>query len=91
MNPGNYLAVEGGLDSNGQLIVQIGNPTEVEIGGITLAISYVDGGRVRQIQRTLSETLAPGTSRRYATGLGPFTSGQEYDVRIESATPVGNR
>ena len=31
-NPGKYVQARGALDSNGQLVVEVGNPTRVPIG-----------------------------------------------------------
>lgn len=84
-NPGNYLNLATALDSNGRLVIEIANPTSVAVRGITLALSYLEQGQVQQLRRTLDETIAPGTIRRYSTGLGPFTASSQYDVRIETA------
>jgi predicted Zn-dependent protease len=84
-NPGNYLNVATALDSNGRLVIEISNPTSVPVSGITLAVSYLDAGQVQQTRRSLSDTIAPGTIRRYTTGLGPFTASNQYNVSIETA------
>jgi predicted Zn-dependent protease len=84
-NPETYLSLASGLDSNGQLVVEIANGTDAAVSNIVLAISYLDGGEVRQTRRTLSETLAAGSRRRYATGLGPFSAPSDFDVGIDSA------
>jgi predicted Zn-dependent protease len=85
-NPEVYLSLTAGLDSNGRLVVEIANATDVAVGSIGLQLRYLEGGQVRQTQRTLTEALGPGARRRYATGLGPFTSASDYSVSIETAT-----
>jgi len=84
-NPGNYLSLATALDANGRLVVEIANTTGVAIAPITLGISYLDGGQVREIRRSLSEALGPGERRRYATGLGPFAAATDFNVVIETA------
>jgi predicted Zn-dependent protease len=90
-NPGRYLSLATGLDANQRLLVEIGNPTGSEIGGIEITISYVEGGQARQVRRALEGTLAAGATRRYATGLGPFASTEAYQVSIGAARIVTAR
>ena len=90
-NPERYLSVATGLDANGQLLIEIGNQTELGIAGIELAVGYVGGGQARLVRRTLEGTIEAGAVRRYATGLGPFTSSADYDVAIETARVVQGR
>jgi len=87
-NPGRYLSVNSTLDTNGYLIVEINNSTELEIGSIELIVSYLDGGQIRLDRRTLEGTLPPGGDRRYASGLGPFALGTAYEVIIGTAQVV---
>ena len=87
-NPERYLSLEDGLDANGQLIVVIGNPTEIEVGEIELTVSYLDAGQVRLARRTLAGTLPAGSRRRYETGFGPFASSTAFEVAIISAVTV---
>jgi len=87
-NPERYLSVSSSLDTNGRLIVEIGNSTQLEIGSIELIVSYLDAGQVRLDRRTLEGTLAPGSGRRYASGLGPFVSNTAYEVAIDTAQVV---
>jgi len=90
-NPGRYLSLASGLDANGRLLVEVQNPTSLEVGGIELAISYVEGGQARLVRRALEGTLAPGSSRRYATGLGPFAEATAYEVELATARVVTPR
>jgi len=89
-NPNRYLSLATGVDSNGRLYVDIGNPTELNVGGIALRIAYVDGGQTRQVQRSLDGNLPAGQGRRLATGLGPFTSATQFNVTIDTASVIGN-
>lgn len=84
-HPGTYLGLATGLDSNRRLVVEISNSTDVTVSDIALAISYIEGSEARVLRRTLSEALTPGSSRRYATGLGPFAAAADYAVAIEAA------
>jgi predicted Zn-dependent protease len=90
-NPGRYLTVATGLDASGRLVVDIRNPTEFEIGGIALTVSYVDGGQARLARRSLDGTLAARSTGRIATGLGPFVSNSAYEVAIDTAQVVSRR
>jgi beta-barrel assembly-enhancing protease len=89
-NPGKYLAVRGGLDERGQLIVDLANPTRLTVADVTVAVRYADPqGAVREVNRRFTGELAPGTGSRWATGLGPFTSAESYQVGIANARVVG--
>ena len=87
-NPERYLSIAGGLDTNGQLLVEVANPTAVEVGGIELIVSYREAGQVRQARRVLPGSLAAGARQRLATGLGPFASAADFDVSIGAARLV---
>jgi len=89
MNPGQYLALRTSLNSNSMLEIEVGNPTTVAVADIDVMIAYADAqGITRQITRTLAGTLAPGSARRLASGLGPFTATQTYAVSLASARIV---
>jgi predicted Zn-dependent protease len=90
-NPERYLAVATGLDANGRLLVEIRNRTEIEVAGIELTVSYVDGGQARLVRRALEGTLAAGGAQRFATGLGPFASSADYAVAVEAARVAQTR
>src|SRR5690606_2785072 len=85
-NPEKYLTVRTGLDPQGQLIVEIANPTRLAVTDVTIVIRYVDPqGALRQTARTVAGRVAGGTAQRYPTGLGPFTSPDSYQVAINGA------
>ena len=85
-NPGRYMRLQSGLDSQGQIIVQLTNTTRHQVGGIQLVIDYVDNnGKVRQVIRQFQGTLPPGQGQRIATGVGPFQSADSFRVRIAQA------
>lgn len=85
-NPGEYVQARAGLDSNGQLLVQIGNTTKVNLNRIALQIRYVtsDGG-IKTLNRRLNGTLAAGQATRVETGLGPFAAANQYEVTVTGA------
>ena len=90
-NPGRYLQLEAYTDAQGQLIVQIGNPSAVTVTDLGLVIRYIDGqGALRQADRALRQTLQPGAAAQLATGLGPFTSPDSYQVEIQTARVINN-
>ncbi len=89
-NPGEYLTIQTGLDSQGQLLVQVGNPTGVAVRNVTVAIRYPDGGSTRQVERRISGTIEAGASQRIATSLGPFTAQQTIEARIISAATASD-
>jgi len=85
-NPGRYLALRSGLDSQGQLITEVENPTAVAVTGVIIVIRYVDNaGAIQQTRRALNRTLASGESLRIATGLGPFTNPDSFQIDLEAA------
>ncbi|MEE9570264.1 MAG: hypothetical protein V3W02_01060, partial [Gammaproteobacteria bacterium] len=90
-NPGRYLQLATYTDSQGQLIIQVGNPTGVAVTDLGLVIRYVDSqGGIRQVDRTLNQTFQPGAGTRLATGLGPFVDPTAYQVEIQTARVVKN-
>ena len=90
-NPGRYLQLAAYTDAQGQLIVQIGNPSAVTVTDLGLVIRYIDGqGALRQTDRALRQTLQPGAGAQFATGLGPFTSPVSYQVEIQTARVIKN-
>jgi predicted Zn-dependent protease len=85
-NPEKYLRKQAALDQGGMLVIVIGNPNQVPVTGIAIAVQYVDAaGRTRDFQRNLSGTLAAGQQTQVASGLGPFQNANQYRVTITSA------
>ena len=90
-NPNRYLQIATYTDSQGQLVVQVGNPTNVAVGNLVVTIQYISSsGALRQTNRVVNRSLAPGTGTQFATGLGPFSNSQSYQVEFQSARIVGN-
>jgi predicted Zn-dependent protease len=87
-NPGKYIAARGGLDNAGQLVVEVSNPTRVGVADVVVVVRYSDAqGAIREINRTIGQ-LPAGQSVRLGTGLGPFTSTDQYQVSVSSARPL---
>jgi hypothetical protein len=85
-NPGKYIRAQAGLDPRGMLIVAIGNPTRVPVEGLSIAVQYIDTqGRLQELHRNISGTLAAGQQVQVATGLGPFQSAEQFKVAVASA------
>jgi predicted Zn-dependent protease len=85
-NPGKYIRTQAGLDSRGMLVVALGNPTQVPVRGLSVAIQYVDEqGRTREMRRNYQGTLAAGQQAQVATGLGPFQNANQFQVALASA------
>ena len=88
-NPGGYLQLRTLLDSQGQLIVEVANPTRIAVTDLRLSVRYVDSsGTIQQTGRQLNRTLASGEAVRLATGIGPFTNPNAFQVEFESARVV---
>lgn len=87
-NPGNYLMLASGLDSNGRLLVDVRNASAIAVAGVELTVTWVEGGQSRSARRTLDGNLAAGTTRRLATGLGPFASTSAYQLTVSAARPA---
>ncbi|MEL6446314.1 MAG: M48 family metalloprotease [Pseudomonadota bacterium] len=85
-NPGQYINVRTGTDDAGQLLVRVENPNPLAVRSLVFRIRYLDSAnQVRDIQRTLNGTLSAGTGTTLSTGLGPFTSAQQFEVTLVSA------
>jgi hypothetical protein len=90
-NPGRYLQLATYTDANGQLIIQVTNPTKVTVASLNLEIRYVDSQTgIRQLNRAMNRSIAPGTGTQLATGLGPFSNAASYQVEIQTARIVSN-
>jgi len=87
-NPGQYLAVRSGLDANGQLRIEVSNPTRLPVADVAFAVRYVDTANAIQTRRFSLSELGANEVRTLATGLGPFASTQSYEVSIEAARVV---
>jgi predicted Zn-dependent protease len=89
-NPGKYIQARGGLDNSGQLVVEVANPTRVAVADVLVAVRYADSqGVVREFGRRIDD-LPAGQATRFATGLGPFTSSQQYEVGVAGARVARN-
>lgn len=85
-NPGKYLGLATGLDGQGQLLLELRNPTDRAVRNIEIEIEYLQAdGSAQRIRRTMRGTLAPGSVQQIATGLGPFTSNRAYRAALVSA------
>lgn len=85
-NPGKYLAVRSGLDNQGRLVVELANPTRVPVRDVVVAVRYADqAGAIRQLNQRFAGELPAGAAQRWATGLGPFTSTNAFEVGIADA------
>ena len=89
-NPGKYIQARGGLDNSGQLIVEVANPTGVAVTDVLVAVRYADSqGAIRELDRRIGR-LPAGEATRFATGLGPFTSAQQFQVGVTGARVASN-
>jgi hypothetical protein len=71
-------------------VVEVANPTRVPLSDVVIAVRYADSqGAVRETGRRVNQ-LPPGQATRFATGLGPFTSPQQFEVGVTSARVARN-
>ena len=85
-NPGKYLTARGSVDGNGQLIVEVGNPTRVLVADVLVTVRYTDAqGAVHDESRQLTGQLPPGQALRQAVGFGPFASTAAFEVTVTAA------
>jgi predicted Zn-dependent protease len=90
-NPGKYIQTRSGLDNTGYLIVEVGNPTRVGVVDVVVAVRFVDAqGVVRELTRGIGQ-LPPGQAVRIATGLGPFSSTEQFQVGVARARIIESR
>jgi predicted Zn-dependent protease len=89
-NPGKYIQARGALDNSGQLVVEVANPTGVAVTDVVVAVRYADAqGAIREVGRRIND-LPAGQATRLATGLGPFTSSQQFQVGVTDARVARN-
>lgn len=89
-NPGKYIQARGGLDNSGQLIVEVANATRVPVTDVLVAVRYADSqGAIREVGRRINQ-LPAGQATRFSTGLGPFTSAQQFQVGVTDARVASN-
>ena len=89
-NPGKYIQARGGLDNPGHLVVEVANPTGVTVTDVLVAVRYADSqGAIREVGRRIDQ-LPPRQATRFATGLGPFTSAQQFQVGVTNARVARN-
>lgn len=88
-NPGKYVQIQSGLDAQGMLVVDLGNPSDVALAGLELTVQYADAqGRTREVRKPIEGRLAAGKQRRIPTGLGPFQGANQYRVALTAARIV---
>jgi hypothetical protein len=62
----------------------------VPVADVLVVVRYADSqGVVREVGRRVGE-LPPGQATRFATGLGPFTSSQQFQVSVTAARVARN-
>jgi beta-barrel assembly-enhancing protease len=59
-NPGRYVAAALSLDRSGRLILQVGNPTEVALRDVVVAIQTIDSLGARENHRRRVARVSPG-------------------------------
>jgi predicted Zn-dependent protease len=71
--PADYLPSRLGLSREGELLVEVRNPTPVAVAGIRVEVRYPDeAGQVRSFRSSLEGTLAAGEAGIVRTGFGPL-------------------
>lgn len=85
-NPDKYIPTRTGTDGSGTLLVALQNPSSVAVDRLRLRIIYMDSnGKARTIERSLNGTLQAGQDTTINTGLGPFTSPDQFSVKLINA------
>ncbi|MGB5352239.1 MAG: tetratricopeptide repeat protein, partial [Woeseia sp.] len=85
-NPGNYIQNRCDPDGSGNLVVSVRNATQLPVRNVAFAVQYNDtAGRVRQVQKSVGKTLAPGEIASINTGLAGYAAGSNCPVAITSA------
>lgn len=69
-NPGKYLKIRSGIDSQGRLKAEISNPTPRDVTGLNIVVQFSDNtGRTKEINRPLGGVLKAGTKEIVDLGL----------------------
>jgi hypothetical protein len=62
----------------------------VRVADVQVTVRYADSqGAIRELNRRFSGELPPGQATRWATGLGPFTSADAFQVVVTGARTIG--
>ncbi|MFW2438261.1 MAG: M48 family metalloprotease [Arenicellales bacterium] len=80
-NPGKYLSLRTGLDSNGRLKAEVANPTPKDVRDLVITVQFQDvSGRTRQFNRTFSGTLRAGSKEVVDLGLYNLSKEQQRSL-----------
>lgn len=88
-NPSEYIAVQGGLDNAGQLVIQAVNRSPVNVEGVRIRVEAVLGGQRATRELDLGR-LDAGQQRSAGTGLTMPEGGDPSQLRV-STTILGAR
>ncbi|HID69709.1 MAG TPA: tetratricopeptide repeat protein [Desulfobacterales bacterium] len=76
-HPGKYIKIRNGLNRQGGVIAQIGNPTPKDMKDLVIGVEYPDGyGRTQRIQKPLAGILKAGTQEVIDLGTGKMSQEQ---------------
>ena len=88
-NPGAYIPTGCSADGTGKLIVSIRNDTNVQIGGVQVAVVYTDAsGRQQQQRFDINGQVLPGQVASVNTGMGPYAAGSNCPAQVVAASIV---
>jgi len=90
--PAEYLPSRLGVARDGELLVEVRNPTSIPVKGVVVEVRYLDeAGRARSFRRDLAGSLPAGEAAVVATGFGPVASTdalKDMAVAVVAARPA---
>lgn len=74
-NPGAYLKLKWGIDSQRMMVVEVSNPTPLAVKQLHIRVSYpAQTGQRRSVNKVIQQRIRPEETKRFNLGIGPFDS-----------------
>lgn len=90
-NPHKYVSLGGGLDSQGYLLLQVGNDTSEPITNIEVQIRYVDRrGTQRSGSVRITQVIKGKQQGRISTRIGPLSGMDKVEANVTHAEIARN-
>ncbi|MFN2257874.1 MAG: M48 family metalloprotease [Desulfuromonadaceae bacterium] len=90
-NPHKYVRLGGGLDSQGYLLLQLGNDTSEPITQIEVQIRYVDrSGNQRRDSVRITQVIKGQQQIRINTSIGPLSGMDKVEANVTHAEIARN-
>jgi len=90
-NPHKYVQIGGRLDSQGYLLLQLGNDTAEPITNIEVQVRYIDrNGNQRSGSMRITQVVKGEQQTRINTNIGPLSGMDKVEANVTHAEIAGN-